>query len=313
MDEILSWGTAVNIWLQNLSPALDTPFKIITFFGEELFFMVLLPFVYWSINRAAGARLLLLFLFSAWVNAAVKVLAVDSRPYQYDSRVKALQQESSWGFPSAHTQISVTVWGYMAAAFRKKWLFVLAVAIMVLVPLSRLYLGVHDLPDLIGGYAIGFILLIVFIQLENRCASWLENKNMVSLLGIAVIAPAVLLVVSPGQDEGCVTAASTLMGYAVGFVIERKYLSFSSDGPVLKKILRYALGLIVIIGLWAGLKAAFQGLEPLLVFRFIRYALIGVWVSLGAPWLFVRLRLADRDNKDHLHGVISPPQHAGSI
>lgn len=299
MDGILSWGTAANIWLQNFSPALDTPFKLITFFGEELFFMAFLPLVYWSINRATGVRLLVLFLFSAWVNSAVKILATDLRPYQYDSRVKALQQVPSWGFPSGHTQLSVTVWGYLAAAFRKKKLLVFAVVMMVLVPLSRLYLGVHDLPDLIGGYAIGFILLITFIKLENRCISWFESKNLVTLLVIAVIAPAILLAVSPGQNEGCITAASTLMGYAVGFVFERKYLGFSSDGTALKKILRYILGLVVIIGLWAGLKAAFQGLEPVLVFRVVRYGLIGVWVSLGAPWIFVRLRLADQSKSNN--------------
>ena len=294
MDGILSWGTAVNIWLQNFSPALDTPFKAITFCGEELFFMVFLPLIYWSINRSAGVRLLVLFLFSAWVNSAVKVLATDLRPYRYDSRVKALQQAAGWGFPSGHTQLSITVWGYLVAAFRKKWIWVLAVFMTVLVPLSRLYLGVHDLPDLMGGYAIGFILLIVFIKLEHRCVSWFENKNIAILLGIAVITPAILLAVSPGEAEGCIVAASMLMGYSVGVVLERKYLGFSSDGTTLKKILRYVLGLVVIIGLWEGLKVAFQSLEPSIVFRFIRYALTGVWGSFGAPWIFVSLRLADR-------------------
>jgi len=297
MDGILMWGASVNIWLQNFSPALDILFKIITFCGEELFFMVFLPLIYWSINRTAGVRLLLLFLFSAWVNSAVKVLAVDLRPYQYDVRVKALQHVSSWGFPSGHTQLSVTVWGYLAAAFRKKSVFIFAVAMMVLVPLSRLYLGVHDVPDLIGGYAIGFILLFAFVRLENACASWIDGKGLVVLLGMAIVVSAVLLAVSPGQDEGCITAASTLMGFAVGLVLERKYLGFSSEGTMLKKIMRYVLGLAVIIGLWAGLKWAFQGIEPALLFRFVRYAMIGVWVSLGAPWIFVRLNLADQSNR----------------
>ncbi|MBN1662025.1 MAG: phosphatase PAP2 family protein [Deltaproteobacteria bacterium] len=297
MEAILSWGAAANIWLQNFSPALDAPFKIITFCGEELFFMALLPLVYWSVNRTAGVRLLILFLFSAWVNSAVKTLACDARPYQYDSRVKAIQHVSSWGFPSGHTQLSVTVWGYMAEAFRKKWLTVLAAAMMILVPLSRLYLGVHDPPDLIGGYLIGFILLIAFIKIESRCASWLEMRSIATLLGIAIIAPAVLLALSPGLDQDGVTAASTLMGFAAGFVFESRYLNFSSGGPMLKKILRYALGLTVIIGLWAGLKWAFRDFEPAMVFRFVRYALIGVWVSLGAPWLFVALRLADRNQE----------------
>jgi len=43
------------------------------------------------------------------------------------------------------------------------------------------------------------------------------------------------------------------------------------------------------------LKAAFAGLEPAVLFRFIRYTLVGLWGALGAPWLFVRLGLADRN------------------
>jgi hypothetical protein len=102
-----------------------------------------------------------------------------------------------------------------------------------------------------------------------------------------------MIAVSPGLDPDCITAASTLMGMSLGFVLERKFIGFSSDGTVRVRILRYILGLAVIIGLWIGLKIAFKGLEPALMFRFIRYLLIGLWGSFAAPWVFVRLKLAD--------------------
>jgi membrane-associated phospholipid phosphatase len=295
MNELLSFGVSINIWLQQFSPGLDTPFKAITFCGEELFFLIFLPLIYWSINRAAGARLLVIFLFSAWINSFAKVIANDQRPYQYDNRVKALQQVESGGFPSGHTQGSVVVWGYLAAAMRKQWLWIFAVIMMILVPLSRLYLGVHDLPDLIGGYIIGFILLMLFIWLEPVAVRWLEGKSLAVLLAISIIIPGIMIAVSPEFDEGCITAASTLMGMLTGFVLERKYIVFSSDGTILRRILRYVLGLVVIIGLWIGLKIAFKGLEPALMFRFTRYLLIGLWGSFAAPWVFVKLKLADEE------------------
>ncbi len=295
MNELLSFGVSINLWLQQFSPALDIPFKAITFCGEELFFLIFLPLIYWSINRAAGARLLVLFLFSAWVNSFAKVIASDQRPYEYDSRVKALQQLESGGFPSGHTQGSVVVWGYLAAAMKKKWLWMFAVIMMILVPLSRLYLGVHDLPDLIGGYIIGFILLMLFIWLEPIAVKWLEEKSLSILLVISIIIPGIMIAVSPGHDEGCIMAASTLMGMSAGFVLERKYIGFTSKGTIIRRILRYILGLVVIIGLWIGLKIAFKGLEPALMFRFIRYLLIGLWGSLAAPWVFVKFKLADEE------------------
>jgi membrane-associated phospholipid phosphatase len=292
MNEFLSFGVGINLWLQQFSPSLDLPFKVITFCGEELFFLIFLPLIYWSISRSAGARLLIVFLFSAWVNSFAKVLACDKRPYQYDSRVKAIQQAGGGGFPSGHTQGSVVVWGYFATAMKKNWLWIIAVIMMILVPLSRLYLGVHDLPDLIGGYIIGFILLILFVWLEPLAEKWLEGKSLAFLLAISIIIPAIMIAVSPGLDQDCITAASTLMGMSVGFVLERKFIGFSSDGTVQMRVLRYILGIAVIIGLWVGLKMAFKGLEPALIFRFTRYLVIGLWGSFAAPWVFVKLKLA---------------------
>ena len=60
------------------------------------------------------------------------------------------------------------------------------------------------------------------------------------------------------------------------------------------RAIRYALGLAVAGALYAGLKAAFPGAESesYRLFRFVRYGLVGLWVSAGAPYVFLRLRLA---------------------
>jgi hypothetical protein len=42
------------------------------------------------------------------------------------------------------------------------------------------------------------------------------------------------------------------------------------------------------------LRIAFHQLEPDAVYRVYRYALVGLWGGLGAPWLFVRLKLAEK-------------------
>ncbi|MEE9495325.1 MAG: hypothetical protein V3V39_02270 [Desulfobacterales bacterium] len=61
----------------------------------------------------------------------------------------------------------------------------------------------------------------------------------------------------------------------------------------MSRIVRFIPGFIVLIGIWMGLRIAFEGMEPAWLFRVIRYALAGLWCALGAPWLFVRLRLAE--------------------
>ena len=88
------------------------------------------------------------------------------------------------------------------------------------------------------------------------------------------------------------TAGAALAGMAVGFVLERRWVGFSVRGRLGLRILRLLVGLIGIALFWAGLKIVFTGLEPAPLFRFIRYALVGLWAGFGAPWVFLRLKLA---------------------
>ena len=124
MESILNWGVETIVWLQQFSPQLDLPFKALTFLGNEEFFMLILPFVYWSLDRRTGARLAILFLFSAYVNTVAKALAGQPRPFQYDKAVKPLIRSGGGGFPSGHTQSAVVIWGYLAAAFQRPWLWI---------------------------------------------------------------------------------------------------------------------------------------------------------------------------------------------
>jgi len=291
MEGILDWGVNIVLCLQQFSPALDLPFKVLTFMGEEEFFLLLLPILYWCLDRRTGARLTVLFLFSAYVNAVAKVLANQPRPFQYDSRVRSLWDATGGGLPSGHTQSAVVVWGYLASRFRRTWLWVIAGLLIVLIPVSRVYLGVHFPTDLLGGYLIGAALLFLYVWLEPEVETWLEEKGLVWQLGAALALPALLILLFPTKDG--VTSGATLMGMGAGFTLERKWIGFGSGGVWWKRVLRFLLGGAVLLGLWMGLRAVFSGAEPALIFRFIRYGLVGLWGGLGAPWAFARLRLAE--------------------
>lgn len=71
MDSVLNWGIEVVLWFQQFSPALDMPFKALTFLGNEAFYLLFLPLIYWSIDRHTGAWLVILLLFSAMEPAPV--------------------------------------------------------------------------------------------------------------------------------------------------------------------------------------------------------------------------------------------------
>lgn len=297
MTSFLDWGILVILWFQQFSPALDLPFKALTFLGDETFYLVFMPLFYWCIDRRTGSRLFFLLLFSAYLNAIAKVLADQPRPFNYDHRVQAIVDADGGGMPSGHTQNAVVVWGFLAARSGKKITWLIAAFLMVGIPLSRVYLGVHFPTDLIGGYLLGGIFLILYLLSAPRFEIWLVEKGFAWQLLIALLWPLLLVLLNPTSDKYVLSMASVLMGACTGFVLERRFVGFDCEGGWRKRALRYLLGVIVLFGLWGGLKLAFKGMEPAALLRFIRYALVGLWGGVGAPWLFVRLRLAEVEKR----------------
>jgi membrane-associated phospholipid phosphatase len=295
VKSLLDWGVEVVLWFQQFHPALDLPFKSLTFLGNLEFFLILLPIIYWCLDRRLGVRLLILFLISAYMNTVAKVIADQPRPFQYDSRVEALVPAGGGGLPSGHTQSAVVLWGYLASQVRHRMLWILAGFLMIGIPVSRLYLGVHFPTDLLGGYILGALLLMLFLKLALKVEAWLVQKEFIWQIGLAIALPILLIFVNPKGSIYSLSAGSTLLGFAPGIILERRWIRFCSGGSRLRKTLRFITGFIVLIGIWLGLGFAFEGLEPLALFRIVGYALAGLWCALGAPWLFVRLRLAQTE------------------
>ena len=143
METILQGGIAFVLAFQALGGWLTLPMKFFTFLGSEECFLFILPALYWSINASLGARLGAILLFNAGLNEIFKLAFHGPRPYWVDGRVKALAVEGSFGIPSGHAQLSVALWGTLAAQAKRPWAWVAAIAVMLMVGLSRIYLGVH--------------------------------------------------------------------------------------------------------------------------------------------------------------------------
>jgi membrane-associated phospholipid phosphatase len=295
MTDVLDWGIKVVLWWQQLSPTLDGLFRFLTFLGGHTFSVLLITFVYWCVERRTGARLLVLFLFSGYLNTVAKALGGQPRPFDYDSRVKKLTPAGGFGLPSGHTQNTAVVWGYLALSFKNPFVWVFAGLLTILVPLSRVYLGVHFPTDLLGGYALAAVLLTGFHKYSAALESWMSRQRLMRQVGLALGIPVLLIVVNPGKTYAAV-AAGALMGVATGIVLERRFVRFSAAGPWWKRGVRYGIGVSLLIGLWFGLRSLLASLEPRVLFHALRYLLIGLWAVWGAPFVFVRLGLAAADS-----------------
>ena len=295
MENMLNWGIEVVLWCQQFSPALDLPFKILTFMGNQVFYMAFMPLIYWSIDRRTGAGLFILLLLSTYCNSVAKIIADQPRPFQYDPRVKALVPSGGGGLPSGHTQNAVVLFGYLAARSGKTSGWLIAGFLMIGIPLSRIYLGVHFPTDLFGGYLLGAPILMVFLWMAPRLEKWLAEKGFILQIVLALALPILLIFLNPNGSHWVLSMIGALMGVSVGFVLERRLVRFNSQGLLWKRAARYLLGVAILFGLWGGLRMAFGAMEPTALLRFIRYTLVGLWGGLGAPWLFVRLKLAETE------------------
>jgi len=293
VDRVLEWGVEVVLWFQQASPQLDAFFAFFTFLGDEEFYLLALPLVYWSINRAVGVRLMVVFLLSGLVNQVAKHLAAQPRPFEYDSRVVEIVGAEGFGLPSGHTQSAVVVWGFLGSVVRKKWFWVLAAALMVLTPMSRIYLGVHFPTDVLGGYLLGVLVLWLWLRYGARLEALFFEQETIHQLILITAVPALAMAVWPTEDM--VTGGGTMVGIGAGLVLERRLVGFDVAGTVLQRGLRFGFGLVVLAGLWLGLRAAFDGHEPAIILRLVRYALVGFWGAVGAPWAFLKLGLAEQE------------------
>jgi membrane-associated phospholipid phosphatase len=301
---LVPWGVEVIVWVQSYSnPFWDAFFNAVTFLGNEEFYLLLLPFIYWCVHKRIGISLGYLSLLSTWVNGLVKYLFKIPRPGTFDSRIRVLVEASDPSFPSGHAQGGVVNLGYLAYRFRKPVLWVLVGLAIFSLGLSRIVLGVHFPQDVIGGWLIGLVVLVTFIWAEPPVSRWLAAQKTALQVVLAVGVPILLIFLHPSSVEGfypaqaAITPMSALAGFGLGLIMERRWVRFRVDGAWWRRGLRYLIGLLLVAVFYVGLRMILptemaHGLEAGL--RFVRYALVGWATTFLAPWLFVRLRLAEQ-------------------
>jgi membrane-associated phospholipid phosphatase len=318
MQAIIDFGIRFIEGLQALGSWQIAPMKFFSFLGTEEFFMLVLPVLYWCISTTLGLRVGVTLMLSVGVNDAFKMLFHGPRPYWVSTAVKGFASETSFGIPSGHSQNAVVVWGIMAAWIKKSWAWITAVVIIFLIGLSRLSLGVHFPHDVLTGWLIGALLLILVLRAWNPVTAWAKKLtpgiqvlvSFLASLGLLLlpVIPFAVLKTSGWQPpvewashateaislEGALTTTGTLFGLLAGVVFLRHIGGFQEKDAWWKLVLRYVLGVAGVLAIRYGLKFIFPTGETILAssLQYVRYAFIGFWVSGGAPWTFLKLKLA---------------------
>lgn len=305
LESLVPWGTEVLVQIQSASaPWVISLFALISALGAEPFYVVLLPLVYWGLDRRLGVGLGCLSLSSAWLNSTIKYIFAIPRPS--DPRLDIQYPETSPSFLSGHAQGATVNWGYLAVRVRNTAFRVVAVLLIVAIGFSRMVLGVHYPQDVIAGWLVGFLLLALFVWVEPAAGRWISEQHAAVQFGLAVTIPLLMIFLHPADTEGlypaegAITPAASLMGLGIGVIMERAWVRFRADGAWGKRILRLVVGLVIVGILYVGPRLILpeempNGLEATV--RLIRYAVLGWTVAFACPWLFVRLGLAERERR----------------
>jgi len=316
------------IYLQAITDWLVTPMEFFSFLGTEDFYLFVAPALYWCVDRTLGYRFAIFLLASNSLNSLLKLVFHMPRPYWFDARVQPYGMESSFGIPSGHSQNAVVVWGMLGWSLSRQSIRWIAITLMFLIGFSRIILGLHFISDVLFGWLIGALLLISLLYVEKIVTPWIKLQSTqaivilsglvslaVILLGIALKfslsgweIPAIWIsnaavyfpevnTVEPISLIGLITAAGFFFGITIGAVWIERSGGFSNQAKPLILLIRFLVGIIGVLILWRGLGIIFPYGDNLLAYtmRYIRYALVGVWVSGFAPWLFVKLKLAVRN------------------
>ena len=282
-------------------PVLNEFMLLITHLGEETAFLAIAIVVFWCVDKYEGYYLMGVGLFGNMANQFLKILCRVPRPWVRDPNFHALEsaipEASGYSFPSGHSQTAVGTFGCIAATRKHKWIRGICIAVMVLVPLSRMYVGVHTPADVLVGSGMALAMVFAFkpLMLGNG------KKNIPIVYGVlAVLSVGYLLFVElypfpadldPHNYESAVKNGYTFIGCFVGMLIvwfaDEKKLHFTNEAVWWAQILKAIFGLAVVLAVKEGTKGVLNALiGDEMIARAVRYCLVVVTAGILWPLTF---------------------------
>lgn len=305
---LILYFTGFNLAFYSSSSTIRSIFTALSYLGDPLVFIIIIVILFLAYNKKFAKNLLLSLIFSYYLNEAFKSIFQDPRPTtNLDATEEYGVKESSYGFPSGHSQNSVAFWGYLGNHFKNKFkknqipiVPILLSIIIFIVAISRIVLGVHDLQDIIGGLLIGIGLLLVFIYLEPIFEKQFNKINFVGkIILILIISIGLFLIGFFLYPETCVGVAVTpvppypdtgayglvggvLLGFGLGYTLESEYVRYNpSDLTNKKKIINVVIGIVIAILIFLPLEYLLK--IDSVFYRLARYAILAFVVSFIVP------------------------------
>lgn len=294
----ISWGDASLTWIaMHLRHEWLNPIMIfLSNLGKENIIILLIACCYWLWNKRYAKYLGYGLFCNILLNITLKSWFHECRPPQ--TLWMELIPSDSFSFPSGHAQIGSILWLGIAYYVPNRILSTLFVFIGLMIGFARSYMGVHYLHDILVGWILGLIVLGICILFEKK--SWQPLKH-VSLWGQAFILLSFLLLFNFSIESNTtqkIAATAAFFGFWLGCAWEAKFLRFNSAIKPLTLLGQLFIGLMG-IGFILLAKKLISGLISVdlkLTITIVLYFALGIWITVGAPFVFAKYKLVTKSN-----------------
>ena len=251
---------------------LDDMFVHFAVFAEPFYTLILMGILYWCVSKSMGVFVLMGWGINRLANGFLKITFCVYRPWIRDPRVMPLEaaiaKATGYSFPSGHTTNATAVFGGLG--LRRELARPLRIALWLavfLIGLSRNWVGVHTPQDVLVALGVGIVLMLAALLV----CTWLEehpDKDVVVAAAIAIasivlIAYAAMksypvdydevgnLVVDPQKmANDSFKNAGWALGFALGWLAERRLVRFEIDGTIQQKCCRAIWGCLAIMAVY---------------------------------------------------------------
>ena len=272
----------------------------ITHLGSEVAFLVVALILFWCIDKQKGYYILSVGFLGTIVNQFMKLWFRIPRPWILDSTLspmeQALEGATGFSFPSGHTQSSVGTFGGIAYVAKNKLIKVLCLLVAVLVPFSRMYVGVHTPVDV----GVSLVVAIALIFLVRPFVLGKYEKRFPFLMGLMTLLAIGYLCfvklypfpadVDAERLQSGINSGYTLIGCLAGllivYIVDEKWLHFPVKGAWWAQLLKVAIGLILVLAIKSGLKTPLNALFGEYIGRAVRYFLMVIMAGIVWPLSF---------------------------
>lgn len=258
------------------NPVCDAIMSVVTQLGGEMVYMAVAIVAFWCVSKGLGYYILTVGFAGMVLNQFLKITCRIPRPWVQDPDFtiveSAREAATGYSFPSGHTQNAFASFGCLGMWSRRTLWRAVCAAVILLIAFSRMYLGVHTPLDvgvsLVSGLALTLALWPLFRDIESH-----PGRMYAAIGAMLALTLAYLLYVElypfPADTDAENLASALENGYKLlgagaamllSYALDRKYIHFETKAPLMGQVLKCVIGLALVMGVRAVLKAPLYAL-----------------------------------------------------